>query len=65
MNEDSESTDREQIQSAVGSLLYLSFMTRPDITYAVSNVAKFCAIPAKEHWIAVKRIMHYMLRTCL
>ena len=36
-NEDSESTDREQFQSAVGSLLYLSTMTRPDITYAVSN----------------------------
>ena len=63
MNEDSESTDREQFQSAVGSLLYLSTMTRPDITYAVSNVAKFCANPAKEHWTAVKRIMRYLVGT--
>ena len=63
MNEDSESTDREQFQSAVGSLLYLSTTTRPDITYAVSNVAKFCANLAKEHWIAVKRIMRYLVGT--
>ena len=63
MNEDSESANQEQFQSAVGSLLYLSTMTRPDITYAVSNVAKFCANPAKEHWIAVKRIMRYLIGT--
>ena len=66
MKEDSESADREQFQSAVGTLLYLSTMTRPDITYALSNVAKFCANPDKEHWIAVKRIMRYLVGTmCL
>ena len=63
MNEDSESTDRERFQSAVGSLLYLSTMTRPDITNAVSNAAKFCANPAKEHLTAVKRIMRYLVGT--
>ena len=63
MNEDSESTYREQFQSAVGSRLYLSTMTRPDITYAVSNVAKFRANPTKEHWIAVKRIMRCLVET--
>ena len=41
-------------------------MTSPDITYAMSNVAKFCANPAKEHWIAFKRIMRYLVGTmCL
>ena len=28
-----------------------------------SNVAKFCANPTKEHWIAVKRIMRYLTGT--
>ena len=65
-NEDWESNDIEQFKSAVGSLLYLSIMTRPDITYAVSNVAQFCVNPPKEHSIAVKRIMRYLVRTmCL
>lgn len=47
----------------MGSLLYLSTATRPDITYAVSNVAKFCAKPTKQHWIAVKRILRYLKGT--
>ena len=34
--------------------------TRPDITYAVSNEAKFCSRPLKQHWTAVERILHYL-----
>lgn len=36
---------------------------RPDIAYAVNNVAKFCSEPTKHHWIAVKRIMRYLKET--
>lgn len=61
--EDSELVDKELYQSAVGSLLYLSVATRPDITYAVNNVARYCAEPTKEHMIAVKRIMRYLKGT--
>ena len=46
-------------QSAIGSLLYLSTRTRPDIAYAVSNIGRFCAKPTKQHWTAVKRILRY------
>lgn len=55
--------DQQLYQSAVGSLLYLSTATRPDITYAVSNVAKFCAKPTQQHWVAVKRIFRYLRGT--
>ena len=55
--------DQQLYQSAVGSLLYLSIATRPDIAYAVSNVAKFCAKPTKQHWVAVKRILRYLRGT--
>ena len=41
--------DQEQYQSAVGSLLYLSVKTRPDITYAVSSVARFSVKPTTQH----------------
>jgi len=61
--DDEECVDQKLYQSAVGSLLYLSVGTRPDITYAVSNVTKFSAKPTKQHWIAVKRIMRYLRGT--
>jgi hypothetical protein len=44
-------------------LLYLSVATRPDITYAVSNVAKFSSNPTPKHWTAVKRILRYLRGT--
>lgn len=58
-----DNTDPQEYQSAVGSLLYLSTRTRPDITYAVSNVARFCGAPSKQHWTAVKRILRYLKGT--
>ena len=45
--------------SAVGCLLYPSTRTRPDIAFAVNNVAKYCSDPTEEHWTAVKRILRY------
>jgi hypothetical protein len=58
--EDSKPMNKEKYQSAVGSLLYLSSATQPDITFAVNSVAKFSANPTEEHWIAVKRIFRYL-----
>lgn len=59
-SDDKEGVDPTRFQSAVGSLLYLSTRTRPDIVYAVNNVARFCAKPTNHHWTAVKRIMRYL-----
>ena len=62
-DEESDIVDPGLYQSAVGSLLYLSTRTRPDIAFAVSNVAKFCSKPTKQHWTAVKRIFRYLRST--
>ena len=61
--EEDDTIDKGLYQSVVGSLLYLSTCTRPDIAFAVSNVAKFCSKPTKSHWTAVKRIMRYLKGT--
>ena len=58
--EQSEIVDPTLYQSAVGSLLYPSGWTRPDIAFAVSQAAKFCFSPTKEHWTAVKHILRYL-----
>ena len=61
--DDSELFDATLYKSPVGMLLYLSGWTRPDIAFAVSNVARFCSRPTKEHWVAVKRILRYLKGT--
>ena len=50
-------------RSIVGMLLYLSTNTRPDIAYAVSQVARFSHNPKKSHASAVKTIVRYLNRT--
>lgn len=50
-------------QEAVGSILYLSQVTRPDIAHAVNTVSKFNKNPCKIHWTAVKRILRYLKGT--
>lgn len=45
-----------------GSLQYL-MLTRPNITFVVSNVAQFLAAPKECHWLAVKKTFRYLSRT--
>ena len=50
-------------RAIVGMLLYLSTNTRPDITFAVSQVARFSAAPKQSHATAVKTILRYLKAT--
>ena len=50
-------------RQAVGALFYLARATRMDIAHACSQVARFMAAPAPEHWHAVLRIYRYVART--
>lgn len=61
----SESSPAEGVpyREAVGSLLYLSQITRPDITFAVNLVSRYLENPQKIHWNAVKRIFKYLKST--
>ena len=61
--DESELHSQLEYQSAVGSLLYLSSATRPDITFAVNHVTKFSEKPTKEQWSGVKRIFRYLKGT--
>lgn len=47
----------------VGSLMYLSVCTRPDISYAVSMLAQFFDRATEKHWGAAKRVLRYLSGT--
>src|ERR1700678_874687 len=48
---------------AVGSLMYATLGTRPDICFAVQTVSGFNSKPGLAHWEAVKRIFRYLKGT--
>jgi len=50
-------------RSVIGSMNYLAQTTRPDISFAVHQCARFCANPKKVHFTAVKRIVRYLIAT--
>ena len=50
-------------REAIGSLMYLMVMTRPDIAFAVNQVSQCCQNPGPGHWNGVKRILAYLAGT--
>lgn len=55
--------DTTEYCRVIGSLQYLSF-TRPDIAYAVNKLSQFMHKPTTSHWVAVKRVLRYLMVLC-
>ena len=45
-----------------GSLMYLTGATRPDIGFAVNQLARFVANPGKPHWEYLTYLLRYLAR---
>ncbi|ESK88080.1 gag-pol polyprotein, partial [Moniliophthora roreri MCA 2997] len=50
-------------QSAVGSIMHATVMTRLDFSHAYQHVAQFMQNPGEAHWTAVKQIIRYLKDT--
>ena len=50
----------KSVRAALGSLIWLGGMTRPDIANAVRAVARQVYDPAERHWRAVRKIIAYL-----
>ena len=60
VKKDKESENSSPYREAVGSLMFLSVVSCPDISYAVNSVARFLENHNETHWRAVKRVFTYL-----
>jgi len=58
-----EPPTQQPFLSLVGSLLYLATMTRPDISFAVSVIARQMHHPTSTHWTKAVEIFRYVYTT--
>ena len=52
--------EHDRYRNMVGSLLYLACWTRPDISFAVSELSRFVSSPGQKHMAAVKHLLRYL-----
>ncbi len=50
-------------QRKVGSILYAAVITRLDIAFAISRLARFNTNPSEAHHRAANRVLRYLQRT--
>ncbi|UYV62468.1 hypothetical protein LAZ67_2000715 [Cordylochernes scorpioides] len=60
---EAEILENVPFREVIGSLMHLSCLTRPDITFALNKVSQKLAAPTKYDWEAVKRIFKYIVGT--
>ena len=63
VKKDEESENSSPYREAVGSLMFLSVVSRPDISYAVNSVTSFLENHNETHWRDVKRVFAFLNRT--
>jgi hypothetical protein len=63
-NDDPIDEERQKyFQSLIGSLLYVSRYTRPDISVSVNILSGYTSNPSEEHVVLAKRILCYLYST--
>jgi hypothetical protein len=55
--------DESSYRSIVGSLMYLSICTRPDLAHAVGRLARHVSSPREPHMVGAKRALRYVAGT--
>ena len=51
---------RSLYKSLVGKLNYLSVVSRPDLSFAVSSLSQVLKNPSHDHWLLAKKVLRYL-----
>lgn len=62
-DEEKKKVSKYPYRELIGCLMYLSVGTRPDISFAVSELSKYLANPGKAHWTAALHVLRYLKGT--
>ena len=57
--------DKQLYQQAVGSLIYATTSTRPDLAASVGVLSQYMSDPSELHWSGIKRILRYIKGTLI
>ncbi|CAB1106812.1 unnamed protein product [Ectocarpus sp. CCAP 1310/34] len=60
---DDENGGEWPVREAIGSMMWVSTFSRPDVSFAVRAVAHHAHAPAKRHWDAIQKILGYLKGT--
>ena len=63
LNNVDEIFNQKDYASIIGSLCYATDCTRPDIAYAGGVLSRFTGKPSKDYWLAIERVMRYLIGT--
>lgn len=61
--ENGQIADRVPYKEAIGSLLFLAMVTRPDLSFSVGVLSRYAENPTRAHWNGIKRIIKYLKGT--
>jgi len=58
-----EPVSQLEYSQLIGSLLYISKKTRPDISYVLGRLSRYTSNDSREYWTALKRVFRYLRDT--
>ncbi|KAG7552374.1 Zinc finger CCHC-type [Arabidopsis thaliana x Arabidopsis arenosa] len=58
-----ESVSQLEYTQILGSIMYITNCTRPDLAYSLSRLSRYASNPNGEHWNALVRVLRYLKHT--
>ena len=55
-----KSISQVEYARVIGSLMYLTNCTRPDLTYSVSKLSRYTTNAGVDHWKVIVRVLRYL-----